>query len=151
MKNQSTFAARRAFLKTGAGFLAAACCSPGEWQAALHAAQRTRKQILTIETFNRRIPSPDRTAQFSRFIRDVQGGLQAYLEREFELTETQKKNLAQLPADSTRALNAALERAAKEKLKITVKQGVVGERKGCDLKPYFTDDGLVINVLNPRA
>jgi hypothetical protein len=108
--------------------------------------QRDRKLPLEDAPFNTRFRTMRDPAQFATEMRAAQRNLLAYLEQHFELTDAQRGAIAAFPKKSIEGLNAALDRAVRENLALTIRGSKTG--RCSDLRTRIDGDTLVVEIIS---
>jgi hypothetical protein len=151
---------RRRFLESGVGTAIGLAPVSGVLGAGSIGAQAGRKPGLTGSTITARIPSPERSQERKQMANAVKEDLVTYVRENFEVTELQLKQLQSLSPESRQTLNAAVDKAISERLKINVKGGCQQPTRGAresvmkrgegrlTVKTQFTPAELVINFEN---
>jgi hypothetical protein len=109
------------------------------------AVQRDRKLPLEDAPFNTRFASMRDPARFATEMRSAQRNLLAYLDQHFELTDAQRRAIAAFPKKSIDGLNAALDRAVRENLALTIRGAKEGPCR--DLRTRIDGDTLVVEII----
>jgi hypothetical protein len=140
---------RRIFLKQSVGSIMAVALFGGMTvEEVLAAAQNAGKPVLTDRAFTDRIPSPQRNKPFLRELAEIKNDLPLYVNRHFYLVPGQLENFKKIPRADIAALNAALDKAGKEKAKVTVQTKLIAaecaDAAGFRLKMSFDAAGLTV-------
>jgi hypothetical protein len=133
MKSRQQSLARRDFLHAGIGAIATfGCFTAAELKAARAAAQVSRKAVLTRDSLMARIPPPSQIAERKALATALNKTIANYLEENFELTDTQRRNLRGLPASTLEELQQGLQKALENNMTIEIQELQGGSRGGAE-------------------
>lgn len=141
MKSPGRESNRRDFLMGSLRPVLAASCLVVGSRELIAESQKVRKASLTPEAFTARMASSGELAEIRR---DLVG----YVSTHFDLSPGQLENFKRVPREDIRALNEALEKAEKQKLKVTLRTRMsplsCGDGQGFRMKASFDSNGLTL-------
>src|SRR5260221_8209115 len=108
MKSKNHGIVRRDFLQGGIGSVVAfGCFTAAELRTARAAGQTSQKPVLTRDSLMAHIPPPSQVKQRQAMAAALTGTIANYLEENFELTPSQKRNIRSLSAQTQLGIQQA--------------------------------------------